>query len=262
VRLISLCPSTTESLIDFGLAEQIVGITRFCIHPHDVVSKLPRVGGTKDPKRAKVEAARPDLVFMNEEENRREDYDWIRLRYEVDVSMPRGPEDVPAVLRRWGERLRVPRIAETRARAIEDELAGAAETLGSQRASFAYLIWRRPLMAAGEDTYIHRLLEGAGGRNVIRGMGRYPEVTAATLADRAPDWLLLPDEPFPFDDRHVPELAEALPASCRILLVGGDDLSWHGVRTLRGLRLARAVFAGACYPGTTRWTADAVSGAR
>lgn len=256
VRIVSLCPSTTESLIDLGLADQLVGITRFCIHPREVVQNLPRVGGTKDPKREKIEAARPDLVFMNEEENRREDYAWIAPRCEVDVSYPQGPADVPDLLRRWGDRLGVRETAEGWATAIEGELAAPATGFGS----FAYLIWRRPFMAAGEDTYIHRLLEGAGGRNVVRGMGRYPEIERDDLAELAPDWLLLPDEPFPFDERHVPELVETLPPRTRVLLVGGDDLSWHGTRTLRGLRLARALFAGACSPGPTRWTADTVRG--
>lgn len=231
---------------------------------------LHRVGGTKDPSRSKIEAAKPDLIFMNEEENRREDYDWARARYEVDVSMPAGPEDVPPLLRRWGRRLGTPDVAEDRARGIEAELGAASTGHGPDRLtqpdkaaspglSFAYLIWRRPFMAAGEDTYIHRLLEGAGGRNVVRGMGRYPEVSVERLAELAPDLLLLPDEPFPFDERHLADLVPALPASTRVLLVGGDDLSWHGVRTLRGLRLARALLSGACSSGPTRWTADTIA---
>mgnify|MGYP006291800907 CR=1 FL=1 len=258
MRIVSLCPSTTETLIDFGLTDQLVGVTRFCIHPKDVVETLPRVGGTKDPKLEKIAAAKPDLVFMNEEENRREDYDWLSARFEVDVSMPTEPSDVPPLLRRWGQRLGVDSIADERARAIEAELAAPAPAAGASRPSFAYLIWRRPFMTAGEDTYIHRLLEGAGGENALPGLGRYPEIDLDALAEKAPDLVLLPDEPFPFDARHVPEVKEAMPDSTRVLLVSGDDLSWHGVRTLRGLRLARALFSGTCTEGDERWSADTV----
>jgi len=255
MRIVSLCPSTTETLVDFGLADQLVGITRFCIHPAPVVASLTRVGGTKDPKLDAIAAAKPDLIFMNEEENRREDYDWLTQHFEVDVSMPKEPSDVPPLLRRWGRRLGVESVAEHRARAIEAELSAPAPRAGSPP-RFAYLIWRRPFMAAGEDTYIHRLLEGAGGSNAVRGLGRYPELTLEELAGQAPDLVLLPDEPFPFDERHLPELKAALPPSTRVLLVSGDDISWHGVRTLRGLRLARALFTGACAEGPHRKSAD------
>jgi ABC-type Fe3+-hydroxamate transport system substrate-binding protein len=259
MRSVSLCPSTTETLIDFGLADQIVGITRFCIHPKDVVESLPRVGGTKDPKLEKIAAAKPDLVFMNQEENRYKDYEWLNARFEVDVSMPTEPKDIPPLLRRWGQRLGgdASAVAEARARAIEAELAAAAPApAAGGRPTFAYLIWRRPFMTAGEDTYIHRLLEGAGGENALPGLGRYPEIELDALAEKAPDLVLLPDEPFPFDARHVPEVKDAMPDSTRVLLVSGDDLSWHGVRTLRGLRLARALFSGTCTEGDERWSAD------
>ena len=76
-RIVSLCPSITETLVDMGLSDRIVGVTRFCIHPAEVVADLPKVGGTKDPDVEAILAAKPDLVFMNAEENRKEDHDRL-----------------------------------------------------------------------------------------------------------------------------------------------------------------------------------------
>ena len=105
MRIVSLCPSITETLIDFGLADQLVGITRFCIHPAAVVKDIPKVGGTKNPDHDAIESAAPDLIFVNAEENRREDYELLAAKYDVDVSMPRSVLDVPPDLRRFGSRL-------------------------------------------------------------------------------------------------------------------------------------------------------------
>ncbi len=251
MRLVSLCPSTTESLVDLGMAEHLVGITRFCIHPESVVSGIPKVGGTKDPKLGAIAELEPDLIFMNEEENRREDYEALSSRFEVDVSFPRGPADVPPLLLRWGERIGAKRPAEAWAAAIRGELEKPPV---SPEQSYVYLIWRRPFMAAGPGTYVDQLLAAVGARNGVTGLQPYPEVDLATVPG---DLTLLADEPFPFGPKHLEEIVALRPRS-KPLFVSGDDLSWHGTRTVRGLRLARAIASGACSPGRTRWSADRI----
>jgi ABC-type Fe3+-hydroxamate transport system substrate-binding protein len=240
MRLVSLCPSITETLIDLGLAPQLVGITRFCIHPAEVVHGLTKVGGTKDPDVERIVALEPDLVFMNEEENRREDHDALAARCRVVTSFPRRVEDVPAELRRCGALTGTTALAEARAAALE---AGLQALRARPRRPFryAYLIWRRPWMAVGGDTYVADLLGEAGGENVFSGaVERYPTITLEALAAARPEVVLLPDEPFPFQERHLPELAEAVPGA-RLELVSGDDCCWHGVRSLRGVALVGAL---------------------
>jgi iron complex transport system substrate-binding protein len=241
VRLVSLCPSTTETLIDLGLAESIVGITRFCIRPAEIVARLPKVGGTKTPDLEAIAAASPDLVFMNAEENRREDHEALAARgLEVDVTCPRTVKEVPELLRHFGARTHTEARAELRAR----ELEGALASLRSDRPfRFAYIIWRKPWMTVGEDTYISDLLGLAGGKNVFADAeDRYPVTSLEQIAERAPDVVLLPDEPFPFERKHLAEIAPIV-APSRCLLVSGDDLCWHGVRSIRGVLLAQDLAA-------------------
>lgn len=235
VRIVSLCPSMTESLIDFGLAEKLVGVTKFCIHPATVVRRLPTVGGTKNPDIEAIRAARPDLIFMNAEENRAEDHAVLAAEFLVDVSEPRRVRDIPAHLRHIGAVTGRTAIAETRA----VELESALSTLTQARKppfTFSYMIWRDPWMCVGGDTYVSDLFALAGGANVYADdVERYPTTTLAALGERAPDFVFLSDEPFPFSQRHAPEVRAAVPGA-KVEIVSGDDCCWHGVRSIRGVQ--------------------------
>lgn len=243
MRLVSLVPSVTETLIDLGLATQLVGITRFCIHPAATVAGLPKVGGTKDPKLDRIRDAAPDVVFMNAEENRKEDAEALAETLRVETSFPRRVDEVPADLRRIGRVCGVEAAAEARASALEAALAEVSERTWAPF-TFAYLIWRDPWMTLNADTYVSDLLAKVGGRNVYGDdPTRYPATTLSDLAAHAPDVILLPDEPFPFKAPHAEEVQAALPGSA-VELVGGDDLCWHGVRSIRGVTAARRVAEG------------------
>lgn len=239
MRIVSLVPSITETLIDFGLTAQLVGITRFCIHPADVVRNLPRVGGTKDPNLDKIRAAAPDIIFFNEEENRREDYDALAETYRVQSTLIRTVAEVPDDLRRIGKICEVSAAAERRAVELEAALAALEQHRPSNATyTFAYLIWRKPWMTLNSDTYVCDLLARGGGRNVFADAStRYPEITLDDLRTRQPDVVLLPDEPFPFKQEHAAALESA--TGLKTALISGDDACWHGIRALRGVDLTR-----------------------
>lgn len=232
MRIVSLCPSTTETLVELGLAESLVGVTRFCIHPADVVARLVKVGGTKDPNLARIRALRPDLVLMNAEENRQPDHEALAADLRVDVTHPRTVKEVPALLRHFGTLTETAERAEVHAVALEQALAALRPA--RQPWSYLYLIWRDPWMAAGPGTYIDDLLGLAGGVNVVTA----PDYPAVDVGALRPAVVLLPDEPFPFTDKHVPEL-RALQPTARIERISGDDACWHGVRSIRGVALVQ-----------------------
>jgi ABC-type Fe3+-hydroxamate transport system substrate-binding protein len=87
LRIVSLCPSLTETLVEIGVVP--VGATRYCLRPREVLRKVPKVGGTKNPDLDRVGILAPDLVVANAEENRPEDVAALRRRFAVHVSMPR-----------------------------------------------------------------------------------------------------------------------------------------------------------------------------
>jgi ABC-type Fe3+-hydroxamate transport system substrate-binding protein len=248
VRIVSLCPSITESLVALGLAEALVGVTRWCVRPREVTARLRKVGGTKDPDLAAILSLRPDLVFANMEENRREDVEALGRDLDVDVSHPRRVADVPPLLRRWGLLTGTGKIAEEIASKVEDA-AGRVERGLEAAAPFRalYLVWKNPWMIAGPRTYVADLLRLAGGVPSFEETGSsrsdYPATDEKAIVASRPDVLILPDEPYRFGEKDAAFWRNSLPASSSVVRVPGDDWCWHGVRTLRGLVAAEELAA-------------------
>ena len=242
MRIVSLCPSTTESLVALGLGGSLAGVTRYCVHPREALEGIPRVGGTKDPDHAAIAALAPDLVLCNAEENREADVAALSARHRVDVSHPTRVADVPPLLRRLGALTGSESAAEGWARRVEERLAAARPAAHPVR--FVYLIWKGPWMAAAAGTYISDLLETFGGVNVFpRERGPWPQTDEEELAALSPELVVLPDEPFRFAEKDRTFLRGLLPEA-RVELVSGDDFCWHGVRTLRGLEAVGALLCG------------------
>ncbi|HVG24111.1 MAG TPA: helical backbone metal receptor [Thermoanaerobaculia bacterium] len=228
-RVVSLVPSLTETLFDLGAGADVVGITDYCIFPPDL--RLPRVGGTKNPRVDEIRALRPDGVYMNMEENLRRHADAIAEFARVDVSEPKSVDDVAALIARLGDA----HGCADRARALIDDLQAEVRALGdAPRFTFACPIWKNPWMWCGGDTYVARLVETAGGTNVLANRARYPQLELEEVLALRPDVIFLPDEPYLF----TPGDAAAIP----VKTVGpfpGHLFTWHGTRTIAGLRFLR-----------------------
>ena len=248
VRLISLCPSITETVATLGAAGDLVGITRYCVHPKEVLKSVLRMGGTKNPDLAAIRAAKPDLVFCNAEENRAEDIERLRAEFPVDVSHPRTVAEIPALLRHFGEVTGRKKESEEISLKVEKEL-GRVEAEAGQHFRYVYLIWKDPWMTIGPQTYVADLLRRVGGSLSLKessgisessessgpGTPDYPVTSENAILLSRPDVLILPDEPYPFREKDAAFWRERLPSTCRVVLVSGDDFCWHGTRTLRGL---------------------------
>jgi len=245
MRIVSLCPSLTELVFDLGRGDDLVGITQFCVHPEDRVGAVEKVGGTKNPKLARILELAPDLVLFNEEENRREDYDHLReAGLAVLNSFPKDSLETAAMVREIGAALERAPEAEAIARDIEERTArvrAAAE--GRAPVRFAYLIWRKPWMSVNADTFASALLSQAGGLNVFADEAeRYPTIDLDRLAAAKPDLVLLCTEPFLFGPEHVEEVAAATGLDpARVRIADGEYLSWHGSRTPDGVDYAETM---------------------
>lgn len=224
-RVVSLVPSLTETLFDLGAGESVVAITDFCIFPPDL--DLPRVGGTKNPRVEEIRALNPDLVHMNLEENLRRHAEAIEEFAPVFVTEPKSVEDVALLIEQLGE------IHDRRERAgqLARELREEQRKLPEQEFTFACPIWKNPWMWCGGDTYVSNLVEAAGGKNVLKERTRYPQLALEEVLAMSPDLVFLPDEPYLFTEQD----AEAIKAK----VIGpfpGHLFTWHGTRTIEGLR--------------------------
>jgi len=228
-RLVSLVPSTTETLAALGLAGRVVGRTRYCVRPRPWVDGVPAVGGTKDPDLRALAALQPDLILVNEEENRPAQFPELAAIAPLWIAYPRSPDGALQDLERMSEALGATAAgAELLARLSAARAAARAAAAERPPWRFVCLVWRRPWRAAGADTFASALLAEAGGVNVApTGPGRYPPVTLDELREARPDVVLLPSEPWVFRPEHTTELAELAP---RARLVDGERLFWHDVR--------------------------------
>lgn len=243
-RIVSLVPSITETLFAFGAGDRVAGVTRFCTEPKDAVRGKPRVGGTKDVDRERVLALRPDLVVANAEENTQADVQALmEAGLPVWVTYARTVRQAVDEMRDLASVIGASAAADAVLQSSEQALAEAGQDARPPVRVFCP-VWRDPWMTVNRDTYIHDMLRLAGGRNVFAdALDRYPVVTLEEAARRRPDVVLLPDEPYHFRRRHIPEVIGGLP-SARIYLVDGKALCWYGPRIPEGIRAIRRAVRG------------------
>lgn len=235
-RIVSLVPSQTELLHDMGLEAEVVGITKFCVHPQTWFRSKTRIGGTKSVKSEIIRALQPDLILANKEENLKEEVEALREIAPVwtsDIQNLEGALDMIHGIGKMTDREEkaIAMIAEIRGRfAALEQIVSRSQQV--QQLSTAYLIWRNPYMAAGGDTFIHDLLQRCGLSNVLASQLRYPALEPENLYELKPRLILLSSEPFPFKEKHIAELEAAIPGTMA-MLVDGEMFSWYGSRLLK-----------------------------
>lgn len=226
-RIISLVPSQTELLYDLGLEEEVVGITKFCVHPDRWYREKRRVGGTKTVHLERIDELQPDLILANKEENNREQVAELAARYPVWVSdiksVAEALQMIGAIGTLVGKKERADQLAATIREGFD------AMTKAAVPKKVAYFIWRKPWMVAGGDTFISDVIKSIGWENVFCDSLRYPEITLDLLRDKNIELVLLSSEPYPFKEAHIAELRTVVP-DARILLVDGEMFSWYGSR--------------------------------
>lgn len=225
-RIISLVPSLSELIVDLGLKNQLVGRTRFCIHPSKQMKQIPIIGGTKNPNIQQILSLKPDLIIANKEENRKEDVEKLSKHCEVILTEIDTIEEALIWIGRLGTKLEADEEASRLVTEIR-KFIPRSESFQSIRT--AYFIWKDPWMSVGHDTYIHSLMDRFGLMNVYGNKSRYPETILNELSSLNPELILLSSEPYPFKESHVQELKTICPDSI-ILLVNGEWFSWYGSR--------------------------------
>ena len=228
-RIVSLVPSQTELLADLGLEAEVVGITKFCVHPEKWFREKPRVGGTKTLNFEKIKALNPDLIIGNKEENERAQIEELTEHFPVWLSDVRTLEQAYDMIAEVGKLVEKAAEAKNLIEKIKTEFT--VHRLPSTVRRVAYFIWRKPWMAAGGDTFIDEMLRMAGFQNVFSHKSRYPEISLAELAETKPEVILLSSEPYPFAEKHFEQFREVCP-NAQIELVDGEMFSWYGSRLL------------------------------
>lgn len=228
MKIISLVPSITETLFDLGLTEnEIIGRTKFCIHPANRLKNVSVIGGTKNVNITKIKALKPDLIIANKEENIKEDVEELQKYFKVLVTNVSNLEDNYYLLKTLGNLLGKQEIAQKFNLKIYEILAKFSDL---EKKKCAYLIWKNPYMTVGFDTFIHDILDKIGFQNIFKDYKRYPEISVEDL--KTADYIFLSSEPFPFQQKHIDEIQKELP-DAKIFLVDGEAFSWYGTHVAK-----------------------------
>lgn len=223
MRVISLVPSITEALFDLGLTEnEVVGRTKFCIHPSEKIKNVEIVGGTKNLNIEKIKSLKPDLILANKEENVKEQVEILMKDFKVNVYNTETIEDNYYLLKNLGLLFHKEEKAQLFNLKIYEVLN---QTKINSKTKVAYLIWNNPYMTVGSDTFIHHILTEIGFENIFKNRTRYPEIQTEDLKEA--DVIMLSSEPFPFKEKHIEELKESYPDK-KIMIVDGEAFSWYG----------------------------------
>lgn len=238
-RIISLVPSQTELLVELGLRDSIVGVTKFCIHPADLKSGKNIVGGTKQVDFAKIRSLCPDIIICNKEENTKAMVQQLQEIAPVWISDVKTIEDCIDMILQLGKIFQTSPKASQIILHIDREVRKHRSFMKNFRPKkVLYLIWKNPFMAAGSGTFIDSLLRENNFENIFsEKAAHYPEVTPEDF--KKPDLILLSTEPFPFKKQDVLEFKEVF--KTEVKLVDGACFSWYGSHLVKAFRYFRTL---------------------
>ena len=230
-RIVSLVPSQTELLHYFGLENEVVGITKFCIHPDSWFKSKTRIGGTKQLKIDEIIALKPNLIIGNKEENTKDDIEKLEQNglsvWMSDInSFDEALEMIEQVGLMCGKEQEALKLLTKIIHGFK-EISSIGEGRG-----LLYLIWDEPSFVVGKNTFIDSIIEKIGFINAC-DLSRYPNLSE--LPNPNPDLIFLSSEPFPFNEQHIEKYQKLFPNS-KIILVDGEMFSWYGSRMLESVR--------------------------
>jgi ABC-type Fe3+-hydroxamate transport system substrate-binding protein len=249
-RIVCLVPSITETLFAIGAGERVIGVTKYCTYPPEQIAKLPKLGGTKDPQREEILRLAPDLLILNDEENRKEDFSWfVEQGLPVYVTSPRTVAEGITMIEKLGALLGCQAQSDPMARSMRatyDQLI--AEGATRPRLRVFCPIWRKPWMTFNHDTYSDDMLWTCGGENIFREKSeRYFSLTLEEVEALNPQVVLLPSEPYPFEQKHFVHLKPLAntPAGRggHFYCIDGMALCWYGPRIADGFAELSKLFA-------------------
>lgn len=224
-RIVSLVPSLSELIWDMNLNTELIGVTKFCVHPDSLRKEKVIVGGTKNVKVDRLITLNPDLVIANQEENTREEIESISKLFPTYISDIKNIEDTLKLVEDVG----IICDRKQEARDLTIKINNSLPHNIQKKRSAIYLIWNDPYMSVGGDTFISHMMKRLGFENCLKSKVRYPLLTEEDILSISPDELLLSSEPYPFKETHLKTIQEQFP-KVKVRLVDGEAFSWYGSR--------------------------------
>lgn len=259
MRLVSLVPSITEALAQLGAGDQLIGVTDYCLYPHEVVERTTKVGGTKNPHIQQIRDLEPDLVIANSDEQRTATLDELAdAGLDLLVTETDSLAEVAETWTQLGSATDTKDAAARERQRLEDAIDAARQhTKDAPRLATLIPVWRNPWMATGGGTYVGDLLATCGFDNVFATLPdkwvRFEPTTDSDEAashettkgghagqkvhalPRVPDVVLLPTEPYAFTDPDRERFATLGIDREQVHIVDGELLTWWLSKSVQAL---------------------------
>ncbi|TGV03047.1 ABC transporter substrate-binding protein [Flavivirga rizhaonensis] len=241
-RIVSLVPSQTELLYDLGLESSLIGVTKFCVHPHHIRTDVAIVGGTKQIHLDKIKALKPDIILCNKEENTKAIVDACEAICNVHVSDIFTIDDSLKLIHQYGEIFNKSKAAFDLLKSIKKEVKAFNTFIKNKPILKAvYFIWKDPWIVAANNTFINYLLKLNKFENVFENEIRYPEIELSeSTINKDVDIVLLSSEPYPFKEKHRKDIQEFYPDAA-IILADGEMFSWYGSRLAKAFKYFKSL---------------------
>ena len=231
-RIVSLCPSITETLCELGLSDKIIACTDYCIHPIDKVKNINKIGGPKNFSEEKILKLSPDIIFAVKEENDANKIINISKKittYVFDInSIKEGIELIKAL----GNIFEIQNIANVFIEKILEGYKNLPKV--NSNIQCLYLVWKNPYIAVGSGSFIDSVLNKLNLRNCLRNSEKkYPKINLNNFENNF-DLIILPSEPYRFSNKDIEELENVFPEKV-IIKVDGEMFSWYGTHQLKSI---------------------------
>lgn len=234
-NIISTVPSQTELLLDLNL--NVIGRTKYCIHPSNKIKDIPKIGGTKNLNIQKIIALKPDIIIANKEENTQEQIEELIKYFPVFISDITNLESAMDMIYSVGLLTNKAEESELIINQIKHSFNLLNRISGKK---VCYLIWKNPYMSIGADTFIHDMIQKMGLENICINETRYPQISIDFIQSNKPDYIFLSSEPYPFKQKDIDDLQSFSPDS-KIILVDGEMFSWYGSRLLKSVEYFNSI---------------------
>lgn len=193
-RVVCLAPSYDETLIELGLKDKIVGVTTASDYLEEV-KNVERVGFYIKPNIEKIVSLKPDLVIANGFVGQKAAVEKLKnLGIRVVVFGMEGMEEISAMIEKLGELFKAHKRSEEllfRMQQVVEETKARTKQLSKPRVYVE--VGYDPLFTCGKGSFIHDLIEIAGGENIAGDINKpFPRVSSEFILSRDPEVIILP----------------------------------------------------------------------
>ncbi|MBI9038391.1 MAG: ABC transporter substrate-binding protein [Bacteroidales bacterium] len=231
-RIVSLCPSITETLCELGLADKIIACTDYCVHPIDVVKNFNKIGGPKNFSEEKILNLKPDIIFAVKEENETCKINRISKKVPTYVFDINSIQEGIEMIKTLGNIFEIQNISDCFIEKMQEGYKNLTKV--NSNIKCLYLVWKQPYIAVGGDSFIDSVLYQINIKNCLRNSKKkYPKIKLKLLENQF-DLLILPSEPYSFSENDIDGFEKIFPEK-EIIKVDGEMFSWYGTHQLKAI---------------------------